>query len=212
MPVIYINLVFVYLSDNRYFECFQALKKLKGFEMTCNSDVWTLYHALLLYVMIHKFNDVESITEYDKDTAEECIEFITFWIEHWALLFQTDIAFYVSVVSALWCLKVVEKMEWPQASLYFKRCSRLATTLLDKLHFHSQWSVAGILIFCRLRISQEDRQADGPMYLATKNFIMARLEKMNKIIRYHFPIFQKKYEILKYDISNLDPKDMLHVF
>ncbi|CAL1282729.1 unnamed protein product, partial [Larinioides sclopetarius] len=109
MPKIYINLIKIYMHENRYFDCFPILENLKNRVESLNSEDWTLYYCSLLTVMIYKFKGVVDVSDEDKTTVHNCNEFVCCWIKHWALLFRVDLAFYTSTILAVWCLKAVKR-------------------------------------------------------------------------------------------------------
>ncbi|KAF8777130.1 Adenylate cyclase type 10 like protein [Argiope bruennichi] len=212
MPKIYINLIKIYMHHNRYMDCFRILENLKPHVKSLNSEIWALYYCALLTVMTYKFKGVAEVSDEDKTIVYDCNEFVCCWLKHWALLFSVDLAFYISAVLAVWCLKVVKRVEWSDAHLYFERCYNLATLLSDKLRTDSYWSVAASFIYNRIQLSLENRYANALKFVATRNAILSRIYKMKKAIKIHFPVYLKKYEMAIHDISFLNPDEMLDSF
>ncbi|CAL1282730.1 unnamed protein product, partial [Larinioides sclopetarius] len=76
----------------------------------------------------------------------------------------------------------------------------------------SYWSVNASFIYNRIQLSLENRYANTLKFVATRNAILARIQKMKKVLKIHFPVFLKKYEMALHDISFLNPDEMLDSF
>ncbi|GFT12851.1 uncharacterized protein NPIL_576181 [Nephila pilipes] len=170
VPRIYINLIEIYFHSNRFVDALEILENLRSIMDACNPEIRVLFFCAIFTNMTYKFKG-------DEQTIENCKEFLKRWFKHWALLLQSDISLYVSVIAAIWCQQVVKHTHWPQGTQYFKRCYGLIGELLEKQSRTTYWRIAATLVFYRLKISQENKYVNALLYVATKNAVLARNRK-----------------------------------